>query len=331
MKEKINYIDYSKGIAILFVIFGHVYSGNNIATTWIYSFHIPLFFIISGFLLKLNKNKDTKSMILKKFKSLMVPYILFSIISILGHYLINDLSYMILKKSIFNTITLFGVEALWFLPALFISESIFLYEKNNIDKNKYKILFYINIFLIIYIFMLIDKKNYNSVIENFTIVLVRSIVALFFINIGYYLYKVISKINLKIYQIFILAIISVVFSKLNGSVNLYSVQFDNLFLYVLNSIIGSFLTISIAKKINGSKALEFLGQNTLIIMATHQLIIEAILKSTLIKYLNGIIFIFIILLLEYPLIKIINKYLPFMLGKKREKSIINKENNAVME
>ncbi len=60
MKEKINYIDYSKGIAILFVIFGHVYSGNNIATTWIYSFHIPLFFIISGFLLKLNKNDSVK-------------------------------------------------------------------------------------------------------------------------------------------------------------------------------------------------------------------------------------------------------------------------------
>ena len=97
MKTKINYIDYSKGIAILFVIFGHVYWGNNIVTTWIYSFHMPLFFIISGFLLKLNKNKDTKSMILKKFKSLMVPYILFSIISILGYYLINDLSHMVLK------------------------------------------------------------------------------------------------------------------------------------------------------------------------------------------------------------------------------------------
>ena len=50
MKTKINYIDYSKGIAILFVIFGHVYWGNNIVTTWIYSFHMPLFFIISGFL-----------------------------------------------------------------------------------------------------------------------------------------------------------------------------------------------------------------------------------------------------------------------------------------
>ena len=120
-------------------------------------------------------------------------------------------------------------------------------------------------------------------------------------------------------------------SILNGYVDLWGVQFNNLPLYVFNSIIGSLLIIAIAKKINGSKVLEFLGQNTLVIMATHQLILEAILKSSLIKYLNDIMIIFIILLLEYPLIKIINKYLPFMLGKKREKSIINKENNAVME
>ena len=155
-------------------------------------------------------------------------------------------------------------------------------------------------------------------------------VALFFINIGYYLYKVISKINFKIYQILILAAISIILSTLNGYVDLWGVQFNNLPLYVFNSIIGSLLIIAITKKINGSKVLEFLGQNTLIIMATHQLILQAILKSSLIKYLNNIMIIFIILLLEYPLIKIINKYLPFMLGKKREKSIVNKENNAVM-
>ena len=330
MKTKINYIDYSKGIAILFVIFGHVYWGNNIVTTWIYSFHMPLFFIISGFLLKLNKNKDIKSVILKKFKSLMVPYILFSIINILGYYLINDLLYIGLRENIFNTITLFGVGALWFLPALFISETLFLFEKNNISKNKYKALFYISIVFIIAIFIFVSKGNYTNVIGKLTIVLVRSMVALFFINIGYYLYKVISKINFKIYQILILAAISIILSTLNGHVDLWGVQFNNLPLYVFNSIIGSLLIIAITKKINHSKVLKFLGQNTLIIMATHQLILQAILKSSLIKYLNNIMIIFIILLLEYPLIKIINKYLPFMLGKKREKSIVNKENNAVM-
>lgn len=249
MRERINYIYYTKGIAILFVIFGHVYSGNNIATTWIYSFHMPLFFIISGFLLKLNKNKDTKSMILKKFKSLMVPYILFSIINIVGFYLIKDLLYEVFKGNIFNTITLFGIGALWFLPALFISETLFLFEKNNISKNKYKALFYISIVFIIAIFIFVSKGNYTNVIGKLTIVLVRSMVALFFINIGYYLYKVISKINFKIYQILILIAISIIFSILNGHVDLWGVQFNNLPLYVFNSIIGSLLIIAIAKKL----------------------------------------------------------------------------------
>ena len=30
MRERINYIDYTKGIAILFVVFGHIYCENNI-------------------------------------------------------------------------------------------------------------------------------------------------------------------------------------------------------------------------------------------------------------------------------------------------------------
>ena len=160
--------------------------------------------------------------------------------------------------------------------------------------------------------------------------MIRSSVALFFINFGYYTYNIINKINIELYKIIIILLFSIVFSLINGKIDLWSLQFNNLFLYVFNSIVGSFAIILITKKINRSKVLDFLGQNTLIIMATHQLILQAILKSSLIKYLNNIMIIFIILLLEYPLIKIINKYLPFMLGKKREKSIVNKENNAVM-
>ena len=51
MRKRIDFIDYSKGLGIFFVVFGHVYCGNNIVTNWIYSFHMPLFFILSGFLL----------------------------------------------------------------------------------------------------------------------------------------------------------------------------------------------------------------------------------------------------------------------------------------
>lgn len=50
-KERIIWIDYAKAIAMLFVIFGHVDSGNYL-TNWIYSFHMPLFFLLSGITLK---------------------------------------------------------------------------------------------------------------------------------------------------------------------------------------------------------------------------------------------------------------------------------------
>ena len=42
--DRINWIDCIKGIGIYFVILGHIYKCNNIGM-WIYSFHMPLFFI----------------------------------------------------------------------------------------------------------------------------------------------------------------------------------------------------------------------------------------------------------------------------------------------
>ena len=279
-----------------------------------------------------SNNINHKKLVLKKVRALIIPYIIFSIINTIGNYIINIMSIISLKVDFVKTITLYGIDALWFLPALFIGEYIFLLYKRFINKNIYKILFFISILGAALVLVILNNYNvYSAVLREINIVLIRSSVALFFINFGYYTYNIINKINIELYKIIIILLFSIVFSLINGKIDLWSLQFNNLFLYVFNSIVGSFAIILITKKINRSKVLDFLGQNTLVIMATHQLILEAILKSSLIKYLNDIMIIFIILLLEYPLIKIINKYLPFMLGKKREKSIINKENNAVME
>ena len=49
--KRIDYLDYTKGFGILLVILGHIYDASNPIKIWLYSFHMPLFFIISGFLL----------------------------------------------------------------------------------------------------------------------------------------------------------------------------------------------------------------------------------------------------------------------------------------
>lgn len=53
-------LDILKGIGISLVLVGHV-SRNGVLNNWIYSFHMPLFFFISGALYYLSKKVDSKS------------------------------------------------------------------------------------------------------------------------------------------------------------------------------------------------------------------------------------------------------------------------------
>lgn len=46
-KERDLSFDIAKGIAIFLMVIGHT-SIPKIANTWIYSFHMPLFFFVSG-------------------------------------------------------------------------------------------------------------------------------------------------------------------------------------------------------------------------------------------------------------------------------------------
>ena len=82
MKERIQELDLFKGIAILLVVCGHVILKNwpdaldtHPVYIWIYSFHMPLFFFISAFLI--DYTFGTRSVlkgIWKKVLVLLVPY-----------------------------------------------------------------------------------------------------------------------------------------------------------------------------------------------------------------------------------------------------------------
>jgi fucose 4-O-acetylase-like acetyltransferase len=97
MKERLEYIDALKGFAILLVVMGHVIpwsfqSFENVSSMsptpvllWkiIYSFHMPLFMFVSGFLFGQSHFVSPKEYILKmwkKTKMLLVPYIVCSIL-----------------------------------------------------------------------------------------------------------------------------------------------------------------------------------------------------------------------------------------------------------
>ena len=75
--KRLDYLDMAKGIGIFFVVLGHM---EDIATgtrVWISSFHMPLFFIVSGILMavKGEPEKDFTDSVKKRFRGIIIPYL----------------------------------------------------------------------------------------------------------------------------------------------------------------------------------------------------------------------------------------------------------------
>ena len=110
---RIDWIDLTKGIAIFLMVCGHTSIPLSISN-WIWSFHMPLFFIISGILFNATKYPNFNLFIKKRGKTLIIPYIIFSLITLLT---IHDQT---LKEWLYKG--WINGCALWFIPVLFFAE-----------------------------------------------------------------------------------------------------------------------------------------------------------------------------------------------------------------
>ena len=129
--ERVDWIDALKAFAIFLVTLGHVFGGLGhnrfFARNLIYSFHMPLFFAISGYVaayVLVVKNDDVRmslgevgGFMRRKFHTLIVPYVLFPLLLYPIFYgRIMDPEYFPrVSKSIFIDNT-----GAWFLPCLFL-------------------------------------------------------------------------------------------------------------------------------------------------------------------------------------------------------------------
>lgn len=81
--QRKNWIDWAKSIGILLVVMGHSQYSNQLVTNMIFMIHMPLFFVISGYLFKITKYKSLIELSIDSWKTLIVPYLLFNFISAL--------------------------------------------------------------------------------------------------------------------------------------------------------------------------------------------------------------------------------------------------------
>lgn len=147
-KKRIEWIDIMKGIAMMMVISGHVFAPFGLRYV-IYSCHIPIFFIISGYFLKTDGSFTVFFKTLAK--SYIVPYIITAVIILVVNLIQSDAIgmstvYEWLVKAFWgipntkDTILYWGISQIgpiWFLQALFVSE-LYVFILNRYIK-KYKI------------------------------------------------------------------------------------------------------------------------------------------------------------------------------------------------
>ena len=77
--QRFAYIDIAKGLGILMVVWGHI--ASHWTSAFVYTFHMPLFFFISGMLFNRNKYPMFGDFLKARAKRLLVPYLLYSVVT----------------------------------------------------------------------------------------------------------------------------------------------------------------------------------------------------------------------------------------------------------
>ena len=260
---KVNWVDSLKGFAIILVVLGHIASPFS---RLIYSFHMPLFFIASGFFL--NPTNELKSEIIKSFKRLFKPFFIYLILGFIIEFLKRfylDREQLKLEDFIGALIymdydRLLGTYAfvLWFLPALFIGKTIIYLIL------KYSRFFLIEIALISIAFLI----GYNF---NFSLAIDDGLISAPYIFIGYYFYKnkdVLTNKTTAVVLLIPLLLISLVYGV--PELNISTKYFESILINLLWTCALSFLLFIIFSGLKFNlKALEYLGINSLLIFLIH--------------------------------------------------------------
>ncbi len=124
MPKRIEYLDIAKGIGILLVVLGH----NDLKTNFpffyhfIYSFHVPLFFFLSGYFI--NTSISFLEYSTKRFHAVLKPYLFTILLIYFASVSFGNMGFqnalLRIAKALYGSFFYIDWGQLWFLPNLFV-------------------------------------------------------------------------------------------------------------------------------------------------------------------------------------------------------------------
>lgn len=283
--NRVQYIDISRALAIFLVVLGHVLTDNMLRQS-VYSFHMPLFFIISGMTIAVDKKRNIRSyglFLVERARSYLIPYFIWAFLysGIQTEHVIQ----MILYGTRESLRAVHSLTSLWFLPVLMLAvsltEGMMLFINNLKNKD-----FYILIAAVIFFtigFSLPVKGIYGYPWGGNI-----AFCASGFMFVGYFLRKMIEKVpdtwsaKMISFVVAIFAFILIYFyaPPTVETVYMYKAWYGKPLVFLLNAVAGSVMVLM------GSYLLEsvpmckhfltVIGRNTLGILVLHKILIKPI-------------------------------------------------------
>lgn len=318
-KGRIEWIDIAKGLSIILVVYGHTgLNGVPYVGDWFAGYRMPFFFYVSGILFSPHKYPTLQSFVKKRWETLIRPYFFFSIIVGLWLFFVDN-AYNIDKiKNIL--IYGWGGIALWFIPVLVFTQIFWYVITKRINSKSV-------LSLVVVLCGCLGFLSYKLALpNNYNICFVLTSTMFFGTGnlMNSMLLSVRGKINLRLLLMllgsFLLSLTFIFNDKPEFSTNnlatpfTYSAAFGGTFFMCLCSMVFADINNNIARYIK--YAVKFFGKNSYIVLAFHQVVIITLNNLHISK--SGTILRISMWVTLVVLIFIINKYFPFIIGKKQK-------------
>lgn len=336
--NRISWVDSAKGLGIILVVLGHTSLPQEIKT-YIYSFHMPLFFFLSGVVF--NEKKNFSAFLKGKLKGIVIPYFIISIITYIFWILVTrHIGANSAKISIFKPIIgmFYSTPAgtwlahnvfIWFLTTLFVVEISFYFVNKLVNNKLLKIIILLLFSIIGYLYAGFSFRLPWGIDIAFT--------AIVFYGAGFLVKNyVVDNIRIsKPYYLVVMVIslvLSVFTSQINGYIDLSGLIYKNYFLLYISAFCGITFWILLAKLVAQSKVMKFIGKNSIVYFSFQGIalgicnalivfIAKIPIVSTEKSLYWGIVFTIFSLCILTAGCFIINNYLPWIIGKNKSKAI----------
>lgn len=333
-KARLYWIDNLKGYGMAAIILGHcLFPQNSILPKYLFTFHVPLFFFMSGLLF--NETKYNKLSVLAKdrFKRLIIPFFWFNFIVYLSFVLSSVVSPRDLMSPFdFITITLranyIGTDSpyniinnpVWFLPCLFLVSIIYFFINKHVRKTAVKIGIMFALSIAIYI-----ESKMTSVRIPWSLDV--ALMATLFYGLGHTfkdkIMTLVSKAHIR--HAWLLPVIILANFFLLNPTNMSMNSYGNYAMFLIAAFLGISSSLIFVVIIGKNNVFGFIGRNSIIfngmewIKAPMIKVVAALsvgMVSAQPSNLTAIVQAILCIALIFPISMAISRYFPFILGDK---------------